>query len=82
MLPSAGVPFRWSPNGALLTAIMTDQRGVSNLWAIPLNGSKAEQLTHFDAQGIAAFAWSPDGGRIAFMRDDRESDVVLFSRQK
>jgi Tol biopolymer transport system component len=75
-------PFQWSPSGNSLTATVTDSKGVSNLWAIPLDGSRPEQLTHFDSQGIVAFAWSPNGNRIACMRDARESDVVVFNRQR
>ena len=75
-------PFRWSANGSPLTVNLTDSRAVSNLWTVPLNGSRPQQLTHFDSQAIVAFAWSPDGDRMALMRDARESDVVLFNRQK
>ncbi len=38
-VPNAQIPVRWSPDGSSLTSVLTNDRGVSNLWDIPLDGS-------------------------------------------
>ena len=80
-VPEASVPFRWSEDGDSLTSSITDTDGVSNIWRIPLDGSRPRQLTHFDDQSIQTFAWSPDGYRLACIRLQDSSDVVMFQRQ-
>ncbi len=82
VIPGARLPVRWSPDGSGLTTVLTDGRGVSNIWAIPLNGSPSRQLTRFDEQGVLKFAWSPNGDRLACIRATSGSDVVLFNRQR
>ncbi len=78
---SASIPFCWSKRGDALTSSITDADGVSNVWRIPLDGSPPGQLTHFEDQSIQTFAWSPDGNRLACVRLQNSSDVVLFQRQ-
>ena len=75
------LPFRWSPDSKSLTVAMQDRGGVSNLWAIPMNGSTRVPLTHFGDQIITNFAWSPEGDRLACLRVSSGSDVVLFTRR-
>lgn len=82
IVENARSPFHWSPNGKDLTTVITDARGVSNLWQIPLDGSEPAQLTRFDEDTILAFSWSPSGDRLACVRASFGSDVVLFSRRK
>lgn len=79
---NAGAPFRWSPDGTSLTSVLTDAKGVSNIWAIPLDGSAPRQVTQFDDQAILKFAWSPTGDRLACIRASSGADAVLFRRQK
>jgi Tol biopolymer transport system component len=81
-VPNAHIPVRWSPDGSSLTSVVTNERGVSNLWSIPLDGSPPRQLTHFEDQTILTFAWSPRGDRLACIRGSRGADVYLFKRQK
>ncbi len=81
VLSGAQLPIRWSPDGASVTSSLTDEKGVSNLWNIPLNGSPARQLTRFEDESILAFAWSPNGARLACLRSLRGADVVLLERQ-
>lgn len=81
-LPGASSPFRWSKDGQALTSALTDASGVSNIWRVPLDGSSPTQLTHFEDQTILTFAWSPDNTRLACVRLQNYSDVMLFERQK
>lgn len=55
------------------------ENGVDNLWMQPVDGSPVRQLTHFtNADPIIAFEWSPDGKKLAILRGQRISDVVLL----
>ena len=53
--------FRFTPDGKSLAFIVTE-RGVSNLWAVPLTGGEPKWLTDFKSDVIFDFAWSRDGG--------------------
>ena len=79
---NAGTPFRWSRDGTSITTAITEARGVSNVWAVPLDGSPPHQLTNFDEQAILNLAWSPAGDRLACVRASSGADAVLFTRQK
>ena len=82
-IADANLPLRWSPDGNALTSVLTDRNGVSNLWSLALDGSQApKQLTHFDDEMIANFAWSPNGDRIACLRMRLGADVALFSQEE
>ncbi len=80
VIANAQLPLRWSPDGKALTSVITDRRGVSNVWTIPLDNSAAQELTRFDDDMILAFSWSPDGERLACIRASLGADVVLFRR--
>jgi serine/threonine protein kinase/Tol biopolymer transport system component len=82
ILKNVGTPFRWSRDGTSITTAITDTRGVSNAWAVPLDGSAPHQLTSFDEQAILALAWSPHGDRLACVRASSGADAVLFKKQK
>ncbi len=81
-MPAAQLPIRWLPDGNALSTVRTNPKGVSNVWAMPLDGSAPRQLTRFDDDMILAFAWSPAGDRLACVRASSGADVALFSRQK
>jgi Tol biopolymer transport system component len=51
---------RWTPDGRAVAYIKT-QGDVANIWAQPLDGGKAVQLTDFKSDLIFNFAWSNDG---------------------
>jgi len=68
----------WSPDGKSFQYILT-REGVGNLWEQPLAGGPPRQLTHFQTDQIADFAWSLDGSRVAFARGTQSSNVVLIS---
>lgn len=68
---------RWTPNGKSL-ALIRNQRGVSNIWTHPIDGSEPRQLTRFNSEQIFWFDWSRDGTRLAVSRGHISSDVVLI----
>ncbi|HXG64486.1 MAG TPA: hypothetical protein VNO70_05220 [Blastocatellia bacterium] len=76
VLPSRHL--RWTPDGQAL-CYAADGDGVSNLWAQPLDGGPPRQLTHFTADRIFNFEWSPDGKQLACTRGAWAHDVVLIS---
>src|SRR6185503_5239614 len=63
---------RWSPDGRLL-AFTSGRSGKTNLYVLRVIGGEAEQITE-SKSGVANFAWSPKGDRIAFLMKDAESD--------
>jgi Tol biopolymer transport system component len=69
--------FKFMPNGKSV-AYVVREKGVDNLWARPVDGSPSRQLTHFTAESIFAFRYSPDGTKIAIERGHLESDAVLL----
>ncbi len=74
---AASDSFRWAPEGLGLDYVVTAS-GVSNIWRQPLDGAAPVQWTHFRADKIFDFAWSPDGAQLALARGRATSDVVLF----
>lgn len=79
-VPGGAQPFAWSLDGRSIHSVITDSRGVSNIWAVPLDGSPAHAVTSFEDQQILKFAWSPAGDRLACLRASFGSDVALFTR--
>lgn len=62
-------PVTWSPDGKHL--IWWDHRsGGWDLWRCEADGSNAVNLTPETTGGCRSPSYSPDGSRIAFMRDD------------
>ncbi|MBI1760677.1 MAG: protein kinase [Acidobacteria bacterium] len=70
--------LRWLPDGSGIAYPVT-QRGVTNLWKQPLDGSAPSTLTTFTKHRIYNFAWSPDGQQLAVSRGRRISDAVTIS---
>jgi len=56
--------------------------GVDNLWVQPLNGSAGHQITNFKSDKIDQFHWSPDGKKLAVLREHSEAVVVLIQETK
>jgi len=75
---STGV-LRWTPDGKTLTCLLwKGLNSAINIWAQPLAGGFARQLTHFP-DDIIAYDWSPDGKQLAYTRSAPTRDVVLIS---
>jgi Tol biopolymer transport system component len=67
---------RLSPDGKQIAFNLADDKGVINLWTVPISGAQPVQLT-FD-QELAGFpAWSPDGKFIAYQMK-RGDDAYLI----
>jgi eukaryotic-like serine/threonine-protein kinase len=71
-----GVP-NWSYDGKSLIYPVT-RAGVSDIWAQPIDGGPAKQLTHFTSDQIANAAWSGDGKTLAVTRGTRTADIILL----
>ena len=72
--------LRWTPDGKGLTFPRTTG-GTLNLWVQPVPGGPPHQITHFP-DDMVAYAWSPDGKRLALTRETVSSDVVLFGKRQ
>lgn len=68
---------RWTPDGKGLTYINT-LGGVSNLWLQPAGGGAPLPITNFASHRIQTFDWSRDAKRLAIVRANRTSDVLLL----
>ena len=72
------LPFvRWSPDGQSLT-YTAHRDGIPNIWAQPLAGGPAKQLTDFKSEGRLRFDWSRDGKQLVLSRHVWTSDLVLL----
>ncbi len=80
IVPDVALPIAWAPDGQTLHSVLTDTRGVSNVWSFPLDGLPPKRLTSFEDKRIVKFAWSPGGDRLACLRASFGSDACLFPR--
>jgi dipeptidyl aminopeptidase/acylaminoacyl peptidase len=77
---------QWSPVGRQVAFLRDRQkRGVARLYCIAMDGSKAQPMLDRDAsepaeRGISAFAWSPDGGHIAYVCADSPPPMTTRAR--
>ena len=67
LVPSEGRAFS-SDGRALL--ISSDQTGVYNAWALPLDGTPPQPLTHSGDDAVFALSWFPDDDRILYTADN------------
>ncbi len=72
-----GLDLRWHPRGDAITFRSTD-RGVTNLFQIPLTGGAPTQLTKFQSGTFSSYDWTPDGG-LVLVRTSTTSDIVMIS---
>jgi Tol biopolymer transport system component/phage shock protein PspC (stress-responsive transcriptional regulator) len=73
----ASPPLAFAPDPKAVVYVVRN-KGVDNLWEQPLDTSPPRPLTHFTAEQIAAFRFSPDGTKLAIERGHLESDAVLL----
>jgi Tol biopolymer transport system component len=72
------LPIHWTTSGDAITYVRTKD-GVSNLWAQPISGVPAKQITHFTSGYIWRHAWSPDGKYLALARGNFSLDAVMMT---
>ena len=69
--------LRWSADSQSLTFV-DNRGGFENVWAQPIDGGPAKQLTDFKDRDIFSFDWSRDGSLVT-SKGVITSDVVLIS---
>jgi len=69
--------LQFSPDGKGIVYPIRD-KGVDNLWLQPLDGRPGHQITNYTSLRIYSYQWSPDGKRLALVRGDTPSDLVLI----
>jgi serine/threonine protein kinase/Tol biopolymer transport system component len=74
--PSSG-GFHFMPDGKAV-AFINEEKGVDNVWFLPLDGSKPHPVTNFTSLEVQDFRWSPDGENLAVLRSTSTSDVILL----
>ncbi|MFN7948330.1 MAG: protein kinase [Blastocatellia bacterium] len=67
----------WMPDGRALSYV-NSRNGVDNIWRLPLDGRKPEQLTDFKSDQIESFLWARDG-RLICSQGVITGEVLLFS---
>ena len=72
------LPIRWTADGKAITYVRTKD-GVSNIWAQPIDGTPARQLTNFTSMYIWRHAWSPDGKYLVMARGNFSRDAVMLT---
>ena len=73
--------LRWTNDGRAIVYGLTE-KGVTNLWAQPVDGSTPKKLSNFTSDRIFGFSFSHDGKQVALARGTQTSDVVLISNFK
>jgi Tol biopolymer transport system component len=73
--------LRFSPDGKGFVYPIRE-KGVDNLYLQPLDGGTGRQLTNFTSLKIYSYQWSPDGKKLALVRGDSPSDLVLIKDAK
>ena len=73
--------FGWTPDGSGLIYIV-NEKGVSNLWVQPRDGSKPRSLTNFSSGIIYRYAFSPDGSKLYLARGYPTQDAILIRNFK
>jgi len=72
---------QFTPDGKAIAYTIRD-KGVTNIWVQPLDGSPGRLLTSFITGGIDGFRWMPDGKTLAVQHFENSADVVLLQESK
>ncbi len=80
-LTASRLGVEWMPDAKGISYVDT-RNGTSNIWVLPFSTMKPYQLTHFDSDLIANFAWSRDGKSLALARGEDNRDLVLLTNVK
>ncbi|MBA3631559.1 MAG: PD40 domain-containing protein [Acidobacteria bacterium] len=72
---------RWTPDGQALIYAKQEKQ-IGNLWKQPLAGGEPAQLTNFNADIIANYAYSCDGSRLLVSRGQLHTNIVLIKNFK
>lgn len=75
--PVLNIGARWTPDGKSIVYIAR-QKGVSNLWRQPIDGSPASPLTNFTSGEIYNFAFSSDGKKLILSRGYPTRNAMLM----
>jgi len=78
-LSRSGLQFT---HGEKSIAYVSREKGVDNVWLLPLDGSAGHPITDFKSEQIWSFSLSPDGKSLAILRGRFDSDVVLLHESK
>jgi eukaryotic-like serine/threonine-protein kinase len=71
----------WSPDGTALDYIVNNKE-FHGIQRQSLEGGSPRALVHLADAEIGAFAWSPDGRQLAYIRSREQRDVFLFPRDR
>ena len=74
------IPAEWSGDGKSLLYLVARDGG-TNVWRQPIVGGPAVPLTRFSDELNFRFSASPDQKRLAIVRGNIASDVVLVSER-
>lgn len=56
----------WKPDGSTVGFLSNRENGKTQVWAIPLSGGEAQQLTDSETS-VTDFAWHPSGNEIGYL---------------
>jgi Tol biopolymer transport system component len=69
---------QFTPDSKAIAYVLT-RNLATNIWKQPLAGGAPVQMTQFPSGQIFGFAWSRDGKRLALLRGQKKTDVVMMS---